>query len=184
MSRGLRSSLSLLLVAGLVVLTGLEAGAQTPKKGGVLKVAVLGDPPTLDSHWTTANFVVHLSAVQAADVTVDYATQNGSATAPADYTAASGTAKIPAGSLTTVIPVSIVGDTLSEGNETFTVKLSNPSGSHTIADDTADGGGAVTRIIKKAKNPTRATVTAAIAAIRAAPSDLTNSTMPCTCPIP
>ncbi|HWN14249.1 MAG TPA: ABC transporter substrate-binding protein, partial [Candidatus Dormibacteraeota bacterium] len=57
MSRGLRSSLSLLLVAGLVVLTGLEARAQTPKKGGVLKVAVLGDPPTLDYHWTTANFV-------------------------------------------------------------------------------------------------------------------------------
>ena len=51
MSRGLRSSLSLLLVAGLVVLTGLEARAQTPKKGGVLKVAVLGDPPTLDAHW-------------------------------------------------------------------------------------------------------------------------------------
>jgi hypothetical protein len=23
----------------------------------VLKIAVLGDPPTLDSHWTTANFV-------------------------------------------------------------------------------------------------------------------------------
>ena len=57
MSRGLRSSMSLLLVAGLVVLTGLEARAQTPKKGGVLRVAVLGDPPTLDSHWTTANFV-------------------------------------------------------------------------------------------------------------------------------
>jgi len=92
-----------------------------------------------NSGTTTANFVVHLSAVQAADVTVDYTTQNGSATAPADYTAASGTAKIPAGSLTTVIPVSIVGDTLSEGNETFTVKLSNPSGSHTIADDTATG---------------------------------------------
>ena len=57
MSRGLRSGLSLLLVAGLVTMTGLEARAQTPKRGGVLKVAVLGDPPTLDSHWTTANFV-------------------------------------------------------------------------------------------------------------------------------
>ena len=57
MSRGLRSALSLLLAAGLVAATGLEAQAQTPKKGGVLKVAVLGDPPTLDAHWTTANFV-------------------------------------------------------------------------------------------------------------------------------
>ncbi len=57
MSRALRSGVSLLLVAGLVAVTGLEARAQTPKKGGVLKVAVLGDPPTLDAHWTTANFV-------------------------------------------------------------------------------------------------------------------------------
>ena len=57
MSRGFRSGLALLLVAGVVVLTALEVRAQTPKKGGVLKVAVLGDPPTLDAHWTTANFV-------------------------------------------------------------------------------------------------------------------------------
>ena len=57
MSRGLRSGVSLLLVIGLVAMTVLEARAQAPKKGGVLKVAVLGDPPTLDSHWTTANFV-------------------------------------------------------------------------------------------------------------------------------
>ena len=55
MSRGLRSGLSLLLVASLVVLTALEARAQTPRKGGVLRVAVLGEPPTLDAHWTTAN---------------------------------------------------------------------------------------------------------------------------------
>ena len=34
MSRGLRSALSLLLAAGLVAATGLEAQAQTPKKGG------------------------------------------------------------------------------------------------------------------------------------------------------
>ena len=40
--------------------------------------------------------------------------------------------------------------------------------------------GAVTRRIRKAKKPTSATVTAAIAAIRAAPSDLNNSTNPCT----
>jgi len=61
MSRGLRSGLTLLIAglvaAGLIVVMGLDAQAQTPKKGGVLKVAVLGDPPTLDAHWTTANFV-------------------------------------------------------------------------------------------------------------------------------
>jgi hypothetical protein len=92
-----------------------------------------------NSGTTTANFVVHISSAQATDVTVDYSTQNGSATAPADYTAAAGTATIPAGATTTVVPVSIVGDTLSEGNETFNVNLSNASGGHTIADAQATG---------------------------------------------
>ncbi len=93
-----------------------------------------------NSGTTTANFVVHLSAnAPSGGVTVDYTTQAGSATAPADYTAASGTATIAEGTSTAVIPVSIVGDTLPEGNETFTVKLSNASGSNTIADDTGTG---------------------------------------------
>ena len=42
--------------------------------------------------------------------------------------------------------------------------------------------GAVTRRIRKAKKPTSATVTAAIAAMRAAPSDFRNSKRPCTTP--
>jgi peptide/nickel transport system substrate-binding protein len=53
-------SLQLLLLAGLALAWLGLAGptsAQTPKRGGVLRVAVLGDPPTLDAHWTTANFV-------------------------------------------------------------------------------------------------------------------------------
>ena len=53
-------SLQLLLLAGLTLAwLGLAdpTSAQTPKRGGILRVAVLGDPPTLDSHWTTANFV-------------------------------------------------------------------------------------------------------------------------------
>ena len=40
--------------------------------------------------------------------------------------------------------------------------------------------GVVIRIIRKAKKPISASVTAAMAAIRAAPSDLTKSTKPCT----
>jgi hypothetical protein len=93
-----------------------------------------------NSGTTTANFVVHLSAnAPSGGVTVDYTTQNGSAVAPGDYTAKSGTATIAEGTSTAVIPVSIVGDTLSEGNETFTVKLSNASAGNTIGDDTATG---------------------------------------------
>jgi peptide/nickel transport system substrate-binding protein len=54
-SRYLRPLVWLLVAAALVAVVGTEASAQ--KKGGVIRVAVLGDPPTLDSHWTTANFV-------------------------------------------------------------------------------------------------------------------------------
>jgi peptide/nickel transport system substrate-binding protein len=41
-----------LAVAVVLLLGGLDALAQ--KRGGVLRVANLGEPPTLDAHWTTA----------------------------------------------------------------------------------------------------------------------------------
>jgi peptide/nickel transport system substrate-binding protein len=41
----------------LALLGGLAPGAPAQTRGGVIRVAVLGDPPTLDAHWTTANFV-------------------------------------------------------------------------------------------------------------------------------
>jgi peptide/nickel transport system substrate-binding protein len=47
--------LRLLGVAVLPVLVlGLGAQAQAPRKGGILRVGNLGEPPTLDAHWTTA----------------------------------------------------------------------------------------------------------------------------------
>ena len=61
----------------------------------------------------------------AAAETVNWATSDGTATAPADYTASSGTAVLPAGGcMCTTISVPVVGDTLDENNETFTVTLS------------------------------------------------------------
>jgi len=41
------------LMATLLVVAA-PAWAQTPKKGGILRVGILGEPPALDSHWTTA----------------------------------------------------------------------------------------------------------------------------------
>ncbi len=52
---GVLRTLRMLGVAILPVLAlGIAADAQTPRKGGVLRVANLGEPPTLDAHWTTA----------------------------------------------------------------------------------------------------------------------------------
>ena len=83
---------------------------------------------------TTVNavFTVTLSAISANTVTVDYASVDGSATAPSDYTASSGTLTFAPGQTNQQIAVIVKGDTLNEINETFTVNLSNPS-SATIA---------------------------------------------------
>jgi uncharacterized delta-60 repeat protein len=62
-------------------------------------------------------------------VQIDYATSNGSATAPEDYTAASGTLTWAAGdSSPKTITVNTVDDALDEPTETFSVTLTNPTG--------------------------------------------------------
>jgi Calx-beta domain len=73
----------------------------------------------------TAVFTVTLSAASDQDVTVRYATANGTATAGSDYQAASGILTfVPGGPLTQTITVQVNGDRLGEANETFSVNLS------------------------------------------------------------
>ena len=75
----------------------------------------------------TATFTVTLSAASGKTVTVDYATANGTATSPADYTASSGTFTFNPGQTTKTIDVAVQGDLLNEANETYTVTLTNPT---------------------------------------------------------
>jgi hypothetical protein len=77
-----------------------------------------------NSGTVTAGFTVSLSTASGQTVTVNYATAAGSATTPADFTAASGTLTFPAGTTSLPVNVLVVGDTLDEANETFTVNLS------------------------------------------------------------
>ncbi len=52
---GVLRKLRMLGLAVLPVLAlGIAADAQAPRKGGVLRIGNLGEPPTLDAHWTTA----------------------------------------------------------------------------------------------------------------------------------
>jgi hypothetical protein len=76
----------------------------------------------------SAVFTVFLSPASSGAVTVAYATANGSALAPADYTAAAGTLTFAAGETTRTVSVPIVRDQATEGPESFTLNLSNPSG--------------------------------------------------------
>ena len=81
----------------------------------------------------TANFTVSLDQATTQTVTVNFATANNTATAPGDYTAASGTLTFAPGVLTQPVSVSTNTDNLVEGTETFAVNLSNATNA-TIAD--------------------------------------------------
>ena len=85
----------------------------------------------------TMSFTVRLSVASTQPVTVDYATANGTAIAPGDYTANNGTLTFPASSTASqTISVTIKNDDIDEDNETFTVTLSNASSNAMLA-----GGG-------------------------------------------
>ncbi len=88
---------------------------------------------------TIATFTVTLSSASPVTVTVDFATADGTATAPADYTATSGTLTFDPGQTSKPVSVVINGDLLDEPNETFFVNLSNPSRGAVIARRPAAG---------------------------------------------
>jgi methionine-rich copper-binding protein CopC len=81
-----------------------------------------------------AVFTVTLSAQSGQTVTVNYATANGTATAPSDYQAQSNTLTFAPGETTKTISVAVNGDTASEPDETFFVNLSGVSNA-TVSDN-------------------------------------------------
>lgn len=73
---------------------------------------------------TNAVFTVRLSSNSEETITVNYATADGSAKTPADYTATSGTLTFEPGQTAQQITVPIRGDRRDERNEKFFVNLS------------------------------------------------------------
>ncbi len=87
----------------------------------------------------TADFTVTLDPPAYAQVTVDYATSDGTATAGADYTETAGTLTFAAGESSKTVSVPVIDDSVEDGGETFTLTLSNPSGGATLAQASATG---------------------------------------------
>jgi hypothetical protein len=88
---------------------------------------------------TTLSFDVTLSVAQPGDVTVDYTTNDGTATvADGDYDANTGKLTFTAGQTTKTVDVIVHGDTTYEADEHLTLDLSNASGA-TIAADSGEG---------------------------------------------
>src|SRR5207253_2569141 len=85
------------------------------------------------------SFAVTLSLSSSQIVTVNWATADGTATAPSDYTAGSGSLTFNPGETSKSVAVPVNGDTTYEPDEGFLLNLSNASGA-TISDAQGIGG--------------------------------------------
>ena len=83
-------------------------------------------------------FTVSLSAASSRQVTVDYATSDGTATSGTDFTAESGTLTFAANETSKTVSVATTDDSVDEEDETFTLTLSSPANA-TLGDATATG---------------------------------------------
>jgi hypothetical protein len=114
------------IAATLAIIGSTQAGF-APRGGASLSVgnstATEGNSGTV-----TARFRVELSGPRSVPVSVDYATAPGSATSPADFTAASGTLTFSPGQTLKRVDIAVKGDIVDEPLETYTVGLSNPQG--------------------------------------------------------
>jgi hypothetical protein len=77
-----------------------------------------------------AVFTVRLSSPSSQTVTVDFATQDGSAVAGEDYVGTNGTVTFAPGETARSITVAVTADVPAEGDETFSVVLSNSSNAY------------------------------------------------------
>ena len=117
--------------------TRLSVGAATfvpgPASFSVADAAVQEGPNA------TLDFVVSLSRARHEATTVDYATSDGTASAPDDYTHTAGTLTFDAGEREKTVSVPVIDDAHDDDGETVTLTLSNASAPTRITDATATG---------------------------------------------
>ena len=75
---------------------------------------------------TQASLAVTLSAASSQTVTVAYSTTDGTAIAGSDYTAQTNTLSFAPGETSKTVTIDVLGDSLVEKDETFTVNLASP----------------------------------------------------------
>jgi hypothetical protein len=101
-----------------------------------IAVADASVPEADTGQTTTASIPVTLSAASGLPASVDYATSDVTATAGSDYQNTSGTLNFAPGETQKTVLVPVIGDDAVEGNETFDLDLSSPSGA-TFGDNSA-----------------------------------------------
>jgi hypothetical protein len=113
-----------------------------------VSASVAADPSTLsvsdplvtegDTGSKNAVFTVSLSAPSDVPVTVEYATADGSAKERLDYVPNAGTLTFAPGETSKTVTVAVIGDTMDEFNESYSLGLSNPTGA-TLAETRGNG---------------------------------------------
>lgn len=130
---------------GTATATGTIVNDDSPPTPAVPAISVGNATvdPEGDSGTKQATFTVSLSTATTVTVSVAYATADGTASAPADYAAATGALSFDPGQTSKTVSINVAGDTLVESNETFRLQLSGPvagtlgtaQGTGTIVDD-------------------------------------------------
>jgi RHS repeat-associated protein len=93
---------------------------------------------TVEENAGLASFAVTLSVESGKTVTVQYETQNGTASAPGDFESKIGTLTFAPGETSKPVTVTIVDDSDPENHESFSVVLSSPSNA-SLGDSTGTG---------------------------------------------
>jgi uncharacterized repeat protein (TIGR01451 family) len=91
-----------------------------------------------DAGLSQAQFRIQLSGASGQQVGANFATANGSASAPTDYVSTNGSVLLVPGETSRILPVFVRGDRLNESAETFLVNLTSPFNA-TLADAQAAG---------------------------------------------
>jgi hypothetical protein len=121
------------LLTGTVVAALLVVAVPAPATAAPTPNVTITDVAVTEGTGGTvnANFIIQASPSPrlCCALQVSWATASGSATAPADFTASSGTVTLTKASASKVVSVPVIGDALNEANETFVVNLTNLVGS-------------------------------------------------------
>lgn len=103
-----------------------ESNNRATIRGTAVRLAVSLEGDVTTTEPTEAEFAVVLNAPMIRTVTVNYATEAGTATAGADFESRSGVLEFPPGVVRQTVKVPVVGDGLYELDESFTLVLSQP----------------------------------------------------------
>ena len=118
--------------------TPLTGTATATIEGPSLPALSIADAEAQEGPNAYLRFEITLSEASDDPVTFDIATSDGTAIAGTDYVAKSRSKTIAAGRTTAWFRINVIDDAIDEGDETFTVTISNVTGA-TVADGTATG---------------------------------------------